>query len=270
MYTDNILRMKIGHGMTDEFHSEIGVRQGDTLSPNLFKIFINDLTDIFDERCDGVSLGNFDINCLMDADDVILISKSERGLQKCLTKFDNYCDLWGLDINIDTTKIIVFKKNGRILQYKFCFNGHSIENMHTFKYSGVLVSASSAFSHAKLDLYKRGLKAFFKLKSIFGDLFPNVNTSFHIFDHTVKPVLLYRCEVWGTCYPSAAAVRKEGDFKLEKGYNNLDCEKLAVKYYKYILGVHKRTTNLAVYGDLGRISLSLSLSLSTLGDRNAG
>ena len=51
------------------------------------------------------------------------------------------------------------------------------------------------FSHAKLDLYKRGLKAFFKLKSIFGNLSPNVNTSLHVFDHAVKPVLLYGYEV---------------------------------------------------------------------------
>ena len=195
MYTDNILRMKIEHGMTLAFHSEI-----DTLSPNLFKIFINDLTDIFYEDCDGVSLGNFKINCLMFADDVILISKSERGLQKCFTKLENYCDLWCLDINIDKTKTIVFNKSGRILQYNFCFNGHSIENVQTYKYLGALFSASGTFSHAKLDLYKRGLKAFFKLKSMFGDLCPNVNTSLHIFDHTVKPVLLYGCDVWGTCY----------------------------------------------------------------------
>ena len=76
MYTGNILRMKIGHGMTDEFHSEIGVRRRNNLSPNLFRIFINDLTYIFDEECDEVSLGNFEINCLMYADGVILISKS--------------------------------------------------------------------------------------------------------------------------------------------------------------------------------------------------
>ena len=74
-YMDNILQIKIDNGLTDEFHSELGVRQGDTLSPNLFKIFINNLVDIFDENCDAVSMGNFNFNCLMYADDVILISQ---------------------------------------------------------------------------------------------------------------------------------------------------------------------------------------------------
>ena len=81
MHMDNILRIKMGNGLTDEFHSELDVRQGDTLSPNLFKIFINDLEDIFDDNCDAVSMGNFNLNCLMYADDVILISQSESGLQ---------------------------------------------------------------------------------------------------------------------------------------------------------------------------------------------
>ena len=100
----------------------------------------------------------------MYADDVILIMESERGLQKCLTKLENYCDLWCLDINIDKTITNVFNKSGRILQYNFCFHGNSIANVQTYKYLGVLFSASGTFSHAKLDLYKKGLKAFFKLK----------------------------------------------------------------------------------------------------------
>ena len=54
---------------------------------------------------------------------------------------------------------------------------------------------------------------------------------------------------------SAAAVRKETYLKLENGYNKFNCEKLAVKCYKYVLRVHKRTTNLAVYCDFGRTPL---------------
>ena len=195
MYTDNILRLKIGNGMTDEFSSEIGVRQGDTLSPNLFKIFINDIVDAFDKDCDGATLGKYQLNCLMYADDVILISESERGLQNCLKKLEGYCDTWCLDININKTKTIVFNKSGKLLNYNFNFNGKSIENVHTYKYLCVLFSASGTFSHAKLDLYNRGLKAFFKLKNIFGDLSSNVHTCLHIFDHTIKPILLYGCEV---------------------------------------------------------------------------
>ena len=74
----------------------------------------------------------------------------------------------------------MFNKSGKLLNYNFNFNGKSIENVHTYTYLCVLFSASGTFSHAKLNLYNRGLKAFFKLKSIFGDLSPNVHTCLHI------------------------------------------------------------------------------------------
>ena len=45
------------------------MRQGDTLSQNLFEIFINDLTNILDVDYDAVSLENFYINFLMYADE---------------------------------------------------------------------------------------------------------------------------------------------------------------------------------------------------------
>lgn len=252
MYLDNILQVKIGHNLTNDFHSELGVRQGDTLSPNLFKIFINDLADIFDNECGAISLGTFNLNCLMYADDVILISQSESGLQNCLKKLERYCELWCLDINIDKTKTVIFNKSGKLLPYQFYFTGKPIENVKTYKYLGVVFAASGCFSQAKSDLYNRGLKAFFKLKSIFGDVSPSIDTCLHIFDHTIKPILLYGSEVWGACSSVPASVRNEPDFKLEKAYMNFECEKLSTKYYKYILGVHKRATNLAVIGELGR------------------
>ena len=264
MYANNVLMVKIGQVLTDEFRSELGVRQGDTLSPNLFKIFINDLVDIFDSNCDAVTVGDFPLNCLMYADDLILISESEKGLQNCLNKLEHYCKDWCLDINIDKTKSLVFNKSGRLLPYSFHINGKMIENVKTYKYLGIIFSASGIFSHARKDLYNRGLKAFFKLKSIFGELTPNVDTSLHIFDHTIKPILLYGCEIWGSIVPPKASVRNVSEFKLEKAYSNFESEKLSMKFYKYILGVHKKATNLAVTGDLGRTPYFIDIVCSIL------
>jgi hypothetical protein len=47
--------------------------------------------------------------------------------------------------------------------------------------------------------YKKAVKAFFKLKAYVLSLYPMPKTSLHIFDHTVKPILLYCSEIWG-CY----------------------------------------------------------------------
>ena len=41
-------------------------------------------------------------------------------------------------------------------------------------------------------------------------------------------------------------------------------EKLHIHFCKYILGVHKRSSNFAVYSELGRYSLQISILLSTL------
>ena len=40
----------------------------------LFDIFINDLIEIFDEKCCPVMIENYNLNCLSYADDLLLLS----------------------------------------------------------------------------------------------------------------------------------------------------------------------------------------------------
>ena len=54
MYTSNNLHIRIGNKLTKSFISELGVRQGDNMSPNLFKILINELPDMFNSEDDRV------------------------------------------------------------------------------------------------------------------------------------------------------------------------------------------------------------------------
>jgi hypothetical protein len=67
------------------------------LKPNcddLFKIYINDLPDIFDDSCHPVTLETLSLSCLMFADDILLLSESAEGLQKSLDKLSEYCKKW--------------------------------------------------------------------------------------------------------------------------------------------------------------------------------
>ena len=51
-------------------------------------------------------------------------------------------------------------------------------------------SITGSLTEAKNVLYKKGLKAFFKIGRCFEHHKPKIKAILHVFDHTVKPVLL--------------------------------------------------------------------------------
>ena len=190
----------------------------------------------------------------MYADDIILMSSTAKGLQEKLDALGKYCDDWCLTVNPTKTKIMVFNKAGRHINIDFKYKEHKLDCVQHYKYLGMYFSASGSFSFAQNELYKKGLKAYFKLQKDFLTLNPNVKTSMHVFDHTIKPILLYGCEIWGSFNTTTARFR-HGNIPLNKMFSNIVSEKLHMKFCKFILGVHKKTTNFAVFSELGRFPL---------------
>ena len=104
MYSYSTSCVKINDKLTEFFATKLGVKQGDNLNPNLFKIFINDLPSYLSNTKDPVILDNSPIHCLMYADDIVLLSKSAEGMQEKLDKLSAFCTDWCLDINIKKNK----------------------------------------------------------------------------------------------------------------------------------------------------------------------
>jgi hypothetical protein len=93
--------VKINDKLTEFFATKLGVKQGtDNLSPNLFKIFINNLPSYLSNTKDPVILDNSPIHSLIQADNIVLLSKSAEGMQEKLDKLSAFCTDWCLDINI--------------------------------------------------------------------------------------------------------------------------------------------------------------------------
>ena len=118
----------------------------DSLIPNLFKIYINDLPDIFDGSCHPVTLETLSLTCLMLADDILLLSESAEGLQKSLDKLSEYCKKWQLSVTVKKTKAIIFQQ--RNIPYNksdFYLIGCILEKVLKNKYLGNLIEASGKF-----------------------------------------------------------------------------------------------------------------------------
>ena len=150
---------------------ERGVCQGDGLNPMLFSVFINDIGDIFDQTAsEHVVLNSTKHNCLIYADDVLLLSESKEGLQSCLDSLQVYCVYWKLKINIEETKVMIFSAGkNKIENMKFKLNDSVIESVDKYKYLGILLSYNGNFKHAADHMYQKRLKAIFSLKSIILD-----------------------------------------------------------------------------------------------------
>ena len=103
MYSDTISNVKVNKLYTDWFSINSGVRQGDTLSPTLFSLFINDLAKEIKAAGYGISVGNDKVPILLYADDIVLLSESEDEMQNMLNIVYAWCRKWRLEVNCSKT-----------------------------------------------------------------------------------------------------------------------------------------------------------------------
>ena len=137
MYQNAQFCVKTENGVTKSFLSTTGVKQGCNLSPLLSNLYQNDLRDIFDDTCDPVRLVNMHVNSLSWADDLILLSDSQTGLQNCLNKLNDFCKKWHLPVNTLKTKCMVIRKRKQNNLCTYHFNNSYIEMVEEYVYLGI-------------------------------------------------------------------------------------------------------------------------------------
>lgn len=120
----------------------LGVRQGECLSPLLFSLFLNDIEDqFFKSGLEGLDVSMFRMFMLLYADDIVLFSSNAEELQKGLDLMFDYCNGWKVKINVSKTKIMVFRKGGILPRnLAFYYGGEPLEIVKDFRYFGVVYS----------------------------------------------------------------------------------------------------------------------------------
>ena len=237
MYTKDTAKIKIKDKCSESFKPNKGVRQGCVLSPLLFNIYLADLQKYLDNCGDNAKIDeNKEISCLIWADDILILSESEVGLQKKLDALKIYCLNNELTVNTEKTKCMIFNKTGRLIKLNFLFDNIKLEVTNKYKYLGFLVTPSGEIRSGLEDLRIRALKALMKIKNALGPLFQNnLQNSIHLYNYMVKPILLYASDFWGC-------------LKLPK---NNPIERLHNMFCKQLLGVQRHTNTTGILLELG-------------------
>ena len=244
MYTKDIACIKIGDTITSYFLTNQGVKQGCILSPTLFNIFLSDLQDITEQaQCEPVQItGDIHSGCLIWADDLLLLSKSEAGLKNMLAALKSYTIKNGITLNIKKTKVMIFNKSGRHIRRNIYFGEDKLETTRQYKYLRFMVTPSGEITTGLKDLKDRALRAFIKMKNKQGISFrKHPLVSLKLFSALIEPILLYASDFWGI---------------LKLPQNN-PIENVFLSFCKQLLGVQKQTTNIGVLLELGQVPLSL-------------
>ena len=109
MYIKVKSQVKYMRETSETFESFLGVRQGESLSPFLFCLLVNDLKYCLDFKgVEGVTVGDLKLCLILYADDSTLISANREGIQDSLDCLYDYCTKWGLFVNVDKTKVVIF------------------------------------------------------------------------------------------------------------------------------------------------------------------
>ena len=247
------LAVKLPDGITDSFPCNIGVKQGDCISPILFNCYIDQIisTLAVDIKHGFKVNDNTMINSILYADDLVIFSHSHREMQLNLNKLHNFCTQWKLTVNMKKSQVIVL--NGQNAKKTLYIDGDALEYIDSYDYLGVKISRSG-LKLAPHNLALKAQKAWFSLKHSFQSVNKkNIRLILKIFDCCLKPILSYGSEVWCPYFSN-------------NDYMNLKnkSEHIQLQLCKWLLGVSRRCSNLGTLAEIGRFPLVLSFQINLL------
>ena len=108
-YQEQRLCVKWDGMASDTFSVWHGIKQGGILSPKLFNIYVDVLSQQLNKVMVGCCMNGKVINHLYYADDLVLLSPSTHGMQKLLNECEKYASKYGMKFNENKSVVLNFK-----------------------------------------------------------------------------------------------------------------------------------------------------------------
>ena len=196
LYDGNRACVRVEGELSPWFDVLSGVKQGCVMSAWLFILYLDScLSSLKESEC-GVKLGDLNINCLLYADDAVLLASSESELQTLVTSMKDECEVKGLRLNVEKTKVLVFERNDERTKCEINVNEKILEQLNEIVYLGSMFARDG-----KCDTdVERRVTAGSKVNGALAGLLESQSITrkarLAVHNAVLVPTLLYGSEAW--------------------------------------------------------------------------
>ena len=112
IYHNDSIKAVVNGISTRSIYLGRGLRQGCSLSPLLFALYVVDMGQSLQMSKEGIKVGTVVVSCLFFADDLLLVSRDENGLLRLLSLVKYHADLIHMEINTGKDKSEIISSVG--------------------------------------------------------------------------------------------------------------------------------------------------------------
>jgi hypothetical protein len=232
LYEGHNAKIRLNGEESAPFQINLGVKQGCVLSPELFKIFINDLIESIHETDTGVKLDFTTIASLMFADDLVMMSETLEGLKQQVKSLESWCSRFKMHANISKTKVMILNTMNK--HSDLTLNGEKVEVVPEYQYLGLTFRDNLQWSNFHCYLMNKVKSRIASLQPIFLCKSMSIKARLTLYKSLLCPIFRYGAGVWQLT---------------EKQLLMLERQQL--RALRMILRCPMTTTTSAIYADTG-------------------
>ncbi|KAK3548498.1 hypothetical protein QTP70_013331 [Hemibagrus guttatus] len=196
MYERSRTVVRCAVGQTEEFNVEVGLHQGSALSPFLFAIVMDQLSEEVRQESPWT---------MMFADDIVICSESREQVEENLERWRFALERRGMKVSYSKTEYMCVNERERSGTVRL--QGEEVKKVQAFKYLGSTVQSNGECGKEVKKRVQAGWNGWRKVSGVLCDRKISTRIKGKVYRTVVRPAMLYGLET--------VSLRKRQESELE-------------------------------------------------------
>ena len=185
MYCDSTTAVRCAVGVTEGFEVKVGLHQGSALSPCLFAMMMDRMTDEIREEAPWT---------MMFADDIVICSESKEQVEEKLESWRYALERRGMKVNRRKTEYMCVNERPDNSSGTVKMQGEEVAKVEDFKYLGSTVQSNGECGREVKKRVQAGWNGWRRMSGVICDRRVPARVKGKVYKVAVRPAMLYGLE----------------------------------------------------------------------------